>query len=190
LTVATITKIERKNGFAYRVQIRRNGKYISRTFARKRDADAFARQIEGNMEAHKALLNPELRENTLGRLIDRYVGVWPGKDGSTIARLAWWRDNYGRRALAEVDNDTVREALEKLRTGTVRRYQARAAGVQETERRRSPSTLNRYLTSLGGLYRLAIQRGWYGIKENPTHGIGREPENNDWYGKRLSEAQR
>ena len=188
--MVTITKVERKDGFVYRVQIRRNGKYISRNFTRKRDADAFARQIEGNMESFKALLNRELRGNTLADLIERYIGLWTGKDSSTIARLAWWKDNYGTRTLAEFDGDVVREALEKLRTGTVRRYQGLTAGVQETDRRRAPATVNRYLTSLGGLFRLAIMRGWFGLKENPAHGIGRETENNDRHGKRLSEPQR
>jgi integrase len=187
--MATITKIERKDGFVYRVQIRRDGKYLSRNFARKRDADAFARQIEGNLESHKALLNPELRRNTLGNLLDRYIGVWTGRDTSTVARLAWWQDNYGTRALAEFSGETVREGLERLRGGKVRRHQ-RGQGIAETDRERSPATINRYLTALGGAFRIAIARGWFGVRENPAHGIGREPEHNDRHGRRLSEDER
>jgi len=141
------------------------------------------------MEAHKALLNPELRDNTLADLLDRYIGEWPGKDISTVGRLAWWRENHGNHALAEFTGDTVREGLERLRNGKVHRHQ-QGRGVTETAKQRTPATINRYLAAVDGAFRVGMVRGWYGLKENPARGIGRMAEKNDRNGRLLNETER
>jgi len=187
--MATVSKVARKDGYVYRVQVRRNGKYLSRNFQRKRDADAFARKVEGDMDAHRALLNPQLRDNTLAALLDRYIGAWTGKDGSTLTRLAWWRDRHGALALCDVDGDLVREALAELRSGEVHRYQG-TRGIFATGKARSPATINRYLAALGGAYRVAIDEGWFGLKESPTRGVARKAEHNDRHGRRFGQGER
>lgn len=48
--MASIVKIQRKTGAAWRVQVRRRGyPTITKTFRLKKHADAFAREIECNI---------------------------------------------------------------------------------------------------------------------------------------------
>lgn len=83
--MATITKVPRKTGHAYRVQIRFHGKKpISKTFRTKKLAEAFARDVEGNFEERAAGLDSRLRKHTLYNLIDKFMMTWTGKDESTI----------------------------------------------------------------------------------------------------------
>lgn len=185
--MASIVKVQRKTGTAYRVQVRRKGyPTITKTFKLKRHADAFAREIEGNLEEHSALLKGEVRRHTVGELIDRYMDQHGGKDMTVISRIAWWKGHYGERSLADFSKATVQEGLEALRTGNASHG---GSVITETDQRRSPSTVNRYLTAISTAFRTAIKLGWFGLEDNPCSGIGRGQEKHR-FGRYLTDDER
>jgi integrase len=178
--MATITKVARQSGHAYRVQIRIHGKKpISKTFRTKKLAQAFARDVEGNFEERAAGLDSRLRKHTLAELIDKFMMNWAGKDQSTIPRLVWWSEQYGKLPLEQVDRETIQEALERLATEPWGRE----------GRQRSPATINRYHTALSSAFQNGIQSGWYGLTVNPCRGIRKHPEKHQ-FDRFLSEEER
>ena len=82
--MATIQKVARKSGHAYRVIIRRKGhKAQSMTFDKKKDADAWARHQEGNLKEQDAYPDAIARQNLEPihdqlTLLDREGEVVPG----------------------------------------------------------------------------------------------------------------
>jgi len=125
-----------------------------------------------------------VRSHTLADLIDAYMAAYAGADGAIGSRLAYWRDTLGARAAAEIVPDDIADALSHLaeqrgrtfmgrdkETGTAR-YKLRSRPIAET-------TGNRYLTSLGSVYKWArrrrlLPRGFV----SPTRGVERAPANN------------
>ena len=62
-----------KRTSGYQVQIRRRGfPAVSRMFKTKRDAEAWARQLEGEMDRGAYLDRTEAENTTLGELLTRY----------------------------------------------------------------------------------------------------------------------
>ncbi len=133
------------------------------------------------------MLGGELRRHTLADLIDRFMNGYQGKDQSLPARMTWWKEQYGDRALSDFSDDTLRDGLARLTEGT-----AKQGGntVTETDRKLSPATLNRYKTAIGTLYKTAIDAGWYGININPAAGIKQRKENNSRFGRCLEDNER
>jgi integrase len=186
--VATIRKLPTRKTKPWRVEIRKAGKApISETFKTKKEAQAFAAKIEGDFDRWARLLGGELRRHTLGDLIDKFMDVYKGKDPSVVSRAAWWRDQYGDRPLSEFTADTVRDGLALLEDGTAQHGGKQVTG---TDRARSPATINRYRTAVSTVFKLAIDRRWYGIQDNPAGGIRQRTENNSRFGRCLEDSER
>lgn len=186
--MASIRKLPNRKTKPWRVEIRKAGKSpISETFKTKKEAQAFAAKIEGNFDKWAKLLGGELRRHTLEDLIDRYIRQYRGKDPSIVTRAGWWRDTYGDRSLAEFTNDTVREGLATLEESTAKHG---GHAITTTEKRRSPATINRYRTAVAAVFRVAIDKGWYGISDNPAAGIRQKTESNSRYGRCLEDDER
>ncbi|MCP5409469.1 MAG: site-specific integrase [Chromatiaceae bacterium] len=186
--MASIRKLPNRKTKPWRVEIRRTGKTpISETFRTRKEAQAFAAEIESDFDKWARILGGELRRYTVGNLIDRFIEQWTGKDLSVISRAGWWKDQFGDRPLSEFNGDTVREGLASLEEGT-----ALKGGniVTETDRKRSPATLNRYRTAISTIFKAAIDKGWYGIKDNPAAGIRQRRENNNRFGRCLEDNER
>jgi len=100
--------------------------------------------------------------------------------------MAWWKEQYGDRLLSEFRGDAVRKGLAMLEEGT-----ARQGGnvVTDTDRKRSPATLNRYRTAISSAFKTAIDKGWFGVTENPATGIRQRKENNNRFGRCLEEGE-
>jgi integrase len=62
--------------------------------------------------------------------------------------------------------------------------------VTETERKRSPATINRYRTAISSAFKTAIDKGWFGVTENPAAGIRQRKENNNRFGRCLEGGER
>lgn len=138
---------------------------------------------------------PERRAFTLAEIIDALMASYAGPDRGIDTRLAFWSATFGTRNAAEITADDVADALADLALSRGRTYLGRD---QSGERRfkdrrhaaRAPATVNRYLTSLGGVYRWArrrriLPRGFV----SPTRGIDRAPVNNGRV-RYLDEAER
>ncbi len=186
--MAYIEKRKRNDGKnSYRVLIRRKGhKTISGTFDTKRKAEAFAREVEGQIHKYAKLIGGETAHHTLAELIDRFMEHYAGRDRSLLPRLSWWRDQYGGRNLSEITRDTIQEGLERLRT------EPRKQGghkVTLTDGKRSPSTMNRYLGAISTVFTHAKKCGWMGVQLNPCRDIGRGKETHR-FGRYLSDDER
>ncbi|HHH36824.1 MAG TPA: site-specific integrase [Gammaproteobacteria bacterium] len=186
--MATIQKRIRKDGKAsYRVLIRRQDrKAITATFPTRRAAEKFAREVEGNIHKYASVIGGEASRHTLAELIDRFMEDYQGKDTSMPTRAAWWRDHYGDRILSQFTSDVVQEGLERLRREPRKQGGRR---ITETSRKRSPATINRYLSALSTVFAHACKHGWMGLRENPCRGVGRGKETHR-FGRYLTDDER
>ena len=73
MSVATVTKVDSAKGVRWRAQVRRKGyPQQSSYFARKSDADRWARDLEAKIDAGKTVFDGAARRRTLSELISRY----------------------------------------------------------------------------------------------------------------------
>jgi integrase len=185
--VASITKLKDRTGKPWQVRIRRKGQTFVEYFRTKKEADAFAAKVEADFDRWSKVLNGELRRHTLAELIDRYLTIWTGKDHSLVTRLAWWEDRFGDRPLSEFTRDTVREAMAAMEAEPASRG---GWHVTQQATTRTGSTLNRYKAALSACYKTGIDRGWFGLKDNPFQGVRDRKEGNNRFGRALEEEAR
>src|SRR5690606_2157378 len=108
--MATFEKRVGKTGkTTWRVRVRRSsGPWLTRSFPRKADAEAWARSVESKMDAGEVVPSAEARRRTLGDAIDRYLSVTlPQSKHQKNKReqtrlLTWWKAELGERPLATV----------------------------------------------------------------------------------------
>lgn len=173
--MATIQKLERKDGARYRVLIRRKGHAsITKVFKLKRDADNWAREMEGSAENLEAYPSVDARKRTVADAIDGFMGSYDKRDGSILGRLAWWKAEYGDLPLAQFRQSTIKAGLQALSGRQARR----AAGKGKTVslgRAKTSATVNRYLVAISVVMQWAIEAtSW--LTKNPARGIRRRPE--------------
>lgn len=111
--MATFTK----RGDRWRAEVRRAGKSASKTFALKRDAEAWAKGIEAEAERSGAGLASK-PTGTVRDLIDRYeTAVYPIKKWGVSKQyeLAQLKADLGHHALAEIDRQAVVDYATALR---------------------------------------------------------------------------
>lgn len=136
--MASIRKLSSGN---YQVQIRLLGlPSVTKTFSKKKDANAFVKQVEGDTELQRKLgkapsIIPVFRE-----WVDTYMEQYSGKDHSTAGRLYWWSDQFGDIPVTKIDEFMVDDALIRLH-----------------EKGRTGSTINRYKSTLSAVFIYFIQ---------------------------------
>jgi len=123
---------------------------------------------------------------SLAELCDALMASYIGRDEAIVSRLRYWRDRdrFGDRPAHEISIDDVEDALADLAAHGQRRvYMGRdpdgARRFKPSGKPMAETTLNRYLTTLGSLYKWArkrrlLPRGFV----SPTRGVERNPENN------------
>jgi len=99
----------------WRAQVRRAGVYRGATFRLKRDAEAWARDIEGQAEHNSAGgFAPVPRGATLGDLIEKYSETHAKEPGKTkTATLAMLKRRLGAKPLASLNAVTLRDFIDK-----------------------------------------------------------------------------
>ena len=82
--MASIVKVARRNGHAYKAIVRNRGmKTVTKTFPRRADAKAWAERMERNIDEARAHGNQALRRLSLKDLIDAYAEhLWVPKKGA------------------------------------------------------------------------------------------------------------
>lgn len=114
--MATIIKVSRKSGDAYKAVIRLRGvKPFSKTFSLKKLARAWAERMERDINASRAYGNQQVRQMTLAELIRLYIHKYPEHYKSGVSNLNWWMREYGERTLVDIDRTVIREALNRLK---------------------------------------------------------------------------
>ena len=149
----------RKRGAKWQVQIRRVGvRAVSRSFHVRKDAEAWARQIEVQADRHDLPLDPKtLQQVTLGQLVERYRDtVSVRKLGYEVERVvlnAFLRHRICRKPLSEIGaSDFASYRDERLMA-------IRA------------STLKRELAPLHNMFEIAKDEWGLVLRENPLRKV-------------------
>lgn len=169
--MATIQKLERHSGTKYRVLIRRQGhKTVTKVFARKKEAEDWARLIEGDHNKIDVFPDAEARRRTLADAIDGFMADYKGGDRSAGERLAWWKEHYGTTTLARLTPARIKEGLRQYGASRERPR----PGEKTPSGGRAAGTVNRSHASISSVMEWAIEQKW--VVANPARGIRRQKE--------------
>ncbi len=162
----------RKRNDRWQVQIRRkDAPFISRSFVRKAEALAWAREMD--IEADRGLLQSDprtLQRITLGELLNRY------KDEISIDKGAAETETIFISNLQE--HPLASKSLATVKASDFAKYRDERLTCV------SGSTVNRHLCIIQHAYEIAVKEWGLPIKENPVKLI-RKPKNNPPRNRRL-----
>ncbi|MCZ2099474.1 MAG: site-specific integrase [Anaerolineae bacterium] len=170
--MAVIEKRKAADGsVSYRVRIRRTGELpLSKTFTRRTDAQAWAREIEARADRGFAIPSREQVMRPLADAIDKWLeerlpelSPTDQTNSGNIAR--WWRAELGQVSLTRLDPETIEQKRNKLRD------EKDAEGNPV----RSASRVNRYLSVLSRILGYA-ERTLRWIGSNPCKAVKRFKE--------------
>lgn len=166
----------RKRGCRWQVQIRRkDAPHISRSFASKRDAAAWARQMEVDADRKHLRADPrELEKIRLSDLVKRY------RDTVTPTKKGFEREVY-------VLNAFLRHPICSI---PLSRIQPSDFAAYRDERLKTiaPDSLNRQLTPLQHLFEVAVTEWGIPLQSNPLKLI-RRPRNAQGRDRRLASGE-
>jgi integrase len=153
----------------FRVQVRIKGKpSITKTFKRKTDAKRWAQEKEHEVQTGLYFRNSESEKHLLSDAIDRYIrDVIPTipKSGSDRERhLLVWKKRIGGIRLSDVTTPLVSQHRDELKAEKIK-----------MGKKRSPATVNRYLTSLSHLFSIACN-DWEWSMDNPVKRVSKLKE--------------
>lgn len=170
--MATIEKRVTSDGkVSYRAKVRRTGELpISKTFSRKTDAEAWAREIEARADRGFAIPSREQITRPLSDAIDRWLAErlpeLAATDQGNARRIAlWWRAELGVVALSRLDAETIEGRRNKLRD------EKDADGNPA----RTVQRVNRYISTLSRILGYA-ERTLRWTDSNPCKGVKRFKE--------------
>jgi integrase len=183
--VATFEKRVGTNGkVSWRVKVRRQGSASqTRSFAKKSEAEAWARSVETRIDSGEQLPASAARRRTLAEAIDRYLEVvYPRASRQKNAReqkriLAWWREELGDYALVSLTPSLIAETRDAI-----------AARESRYGEKLSGGTVNRHLAALSAVLKVTVKEfGW--LSKNPVTNVSKFSESK---GKErfLSDAER
>lgn len=166
--MATFEKRVGKSGKStWRARVRKQcGPAQTKSFARKVDAQEWARSIEHKLDVGEYVPSSEARKRTLADAIDHYLEVTlphakHRKNASEQTRLLnWWRQELGSRPLVSITPAVIAEIRDKLTNA-----EARGKPL-------SGSTINRRITALSAVLSVAVKEyGW--LQKNPVSNVTR-----------------
>lgn len=169
--MASIERRLSKSGkVSYRVKVRLKGYPVQTgSFSRLSDAKKWATNTESAIREGRHFKTNEARRHTLQDLIERYrQDVLPTKRNAARQgqQLAWWGDQIGAYALADVTPALIAEVRDQLARTPV--------GVKATLR--SAASVNRYLAALSHCFTIAVKEyGW--VEDNPVRKVTKPREN-------------
>jgi integrase len=175
-------RVSKDGKVSYRAKVRRKGFPLqSATFERKTDANKWIQDTESAIRNNRHFKTSEAKRHTLAEVIDRYVrDVLPTKPKNArdqLRQFEWWKSEIGKYALADVTPALIVQYRDKL-----------ANGITTRGKRRSPSTVNRYLAALSVALTTAVKE-WGWLDDNPMRKVTkpREPRGRVRY---LSDEER
>ncbi len=156
---------------SYRVKIRRAGELpISKTFARRTDAKAWASEIEAQIARGYAVPSREQVMRPLSEAIDRWIverlpDLAPTDQGNARRIALFWKVRLGAVALSRLDP----EAIDKVKA------ELRAETDADGKLLRTPQRVNRYVSTLSRILGYA-ERALRWIDSNPCKAVKRFKE--------------
>lgn len=144
----------------------------------------WGKRVEAAIEEGRHNKSAESKRHTFSELVDRYINsVVPIRHNAPLARRAitchlnWWKEHLGPYFVADISPARISELRDQLlSTPTLDAHgQPVIDKVTGEFRRKSPSTVVRYLASLSILYTFAVDE-WGWAESNPVQSIRRPPE--------------
>lgn len=169
--MATIETRQNNDGtISYRVKVRLKGFPVqSATFARKTDAKEWAKQTETEIKQGRYFKTAEVKKHTVHKMITRYLEDIkkrnPKRYGDVQGLLKWWDAEIGVYLLSDITKALIIEKRDKLLSTT----------SSPNVEKRTPSTVNRYMTALGHVFTMAVNE-WEWIHDHPMKKISKLPE--------------
>lgn len=157
--MATIEKIQRREGFVYKAKVRKQGHpTTTRSFKTRTAAERWARKLEAAIDDGNAGLTNEAQKHTLKQAIKRYrEEVLPSLRPETARKykqhLDHWQEELGHLRLSDCRPDKIAAVRDKL--------------IQQGK---SPATCNRYLSSLGSVMSTCVKR-WHWLPVSPMQQV-------------------
>ncbi|APG28934.1 hypothetical protein A7E78_14540 [Syntrophotalea acetylenivorans] len=142
-----------KKGNTFTARVRIKNKEITRTFKRKTDAKKWAQKQEDQFDLGR-FPNNEAQKRSVADLFKHYLKSMEREKPKGYKKLKehlnWWQTHLGTLKLFEVEAVNICLAREELLNETTYRGKLR-----------SPSTANRYMSSLRMAFQFGVQRlGW------------------------------
>lgn len=149
------------------------------TFPGKREAERWAKKIEGEWANHRHFPDEVARRTKLSKAIDRWMREeMPAKRSAKTltSHLNWWKRRAGELTLDKISPAFLSEIKSELATG---HYQRATPGSKRTSLKkgeepqrfqRSTATVNRYLQALGSVL-THCEREWGWLHENPMRRV-------------------
>lgn len=168
--MASIQKRKKADGtHSYRVRIKIQGSpLVTETLPTRKEALAWARQMEAEVRAGRYFGRQESKERTFSEFIDRYIELELPKTPKSLDKqskqLRWWQKHLGSYFLCHISPSMIASLRDLLMTEKTSRGTLR-----------SSSTANRYIAALSKAFTIAI-REWEWLKENPIANINRPKE--------------
>ena len=164
--MATIIKIVIKSGIRYRVLIRRTGQPTLRaTFAKKTDAQEWARREESDILAGRRIKGYGDRKRTVGELIDRYIEAGlpgPKEAPQRKTQLLWWKARIGHMRLSDITPQEIAKHRDILAATKIQ--------FSTSTRARSSANVRYYLVALSHAFNTA-KREWKWADHNPVADV-------------------
>lgn len=132
--MAQIQTRKLKTCTTYRVEFMKNGKRLSKSFKKKKEAEKFAATLVVDEQFADSLTNHHLNHLTLSNAIDEYLEQYTGKDNCVNYRLNWWHEMLGSKVIGNINRSSIKAALKQLKdnglaAGTLNRYKANLSSV-------------------------------------------------------------
>ena len=162
--MAAITKVPSR-GKTWRATINMPGvKEFSKSFVTKKNAQAWVKKTEADLETARIEGNGLARNLTLSKLIETLTSVRT-LNHSTVTALTWWNDNYGHHLCLQIDKTMLREARQSLQEGKARRGHGKGKS-EAVDKPRSNATINRYTAALSTAWEYGREE--YDLPDNPV----------------------
>jgi integrase len=109
------------------------------------------------------------------------IAAYTGRDAAFANRLGFWIEFFGARPVTGITTDDIEDGVDALVKRGQRKVMSwgrgKPAEVKSTGKPLAPSSVNRYLSSLGTAFKdmrrlRLLPRGFV----NPMRGVGRQPE--------------
>ncbi len=181
---------ELDNGRIMAVVRKAGYKPVTKTFDKKREAKAWATELEAELGKGRTVAHLEQTRRTVGELVDRYLhdhlpNLKESSHSTTKVAVAYLKDHLGNVKLSElVPADLTNLAKQAGSEPAMRHNQKNAVGV------RSPKTVARYIT----LWKACLQYGevqlrWLTHDHNPAHAV-KKPNRGEGVVRYLSDEER
>jgi integrase len=174
--MATIEKVQRREGVVYKAKVRRDGyATVCKSFKTRSDAQKWARRLETGMDADDTGLTNEGQKHTLADAIARYraevlTELRPETARKYEQHLDFWGAKLGHLRLSEIIPAKVAKVRDGLAADSL-----------------APATQNRYMATLASVLTACVKR-WHWLPASPMTGVSKPSESNG--GTRfLSEAE-